>query len=144
MVTSWGAATHFYPMVPLAQQMRVAGHDVRVVTQPQLVPLATRTGLPVLPTDSYLDAKALLGAVPERRGGPEALVPTPVVCGVVDVEPYVRIAEAHAAKTLSYARRWRPDLVMYEPSTYTGPLAAAAIGVPSVRHLWGVDFMQRF
>lgn len=144
MVTSWGAATHFYPMVPLAQQMRAAGHDVRVVTQPQLVPLARRTGLPVLPTDSYLDARALLGATPERRGGPEALVPAPVVCGVVDVEPYVRIAEANAVTTLSYARRWRPDLVMYEPSTYTGPIVAAAVGVPAVRHLWGVDFMQRF
>jgi UDP:flavonoid glycosyltransferase YjiC (YdhE family) len=37
-------------------------------------------------------------------------------------------------------RRWVPDVIVHDPTTYAGPLAAAALGVPAVRHIWGVDF----
>jgi len=144
MVAAWAAPTHFYPMVPLAWALRAAGHDVRVVTQPTLVPAATRTGLPVVSTSRDIDVRGMLSAAPERRDGTETLVPPPAVCGVSDVEPYVKIAEATAAETLAYARAFRPGLVLYEPTTYVGPIVAAALGVPAVRHLWGIDYMQRF
>jgi UDP:flavonoid glycosyltransferase YjiC (YdhE family) len=41
---------------------------------------------------------------------------------------------------LAFARRWKPDLVVHEPTTFAGPLVAAALGVPSVRNIWGLDF----
>ncbi|MET9068873.1 hypothetical protein [Streptosporangium sandarakinum] len=37
------------------------------------------------------------------------------------------------------ARHWRPDLVVFEPTSYAGPLVAALLGVPAVRHIHGVD-----
>src|SRR5438093_215538 len=38
-----------------------------------------------------------------------------------------------------FGRWWRPDLVVYDPITYAGPLVARLLGVPAVRHLFGPD-----
>jgi UDP:flavonoid glycosyltransferase YjiC (YdhE family) len=41
---------------------------------------------------------------------------------------------------VSFARYWRPDLVVFEPTSFVGPLVARLLGVPAVRHLWTADF----
>jgi UDP:flavonoid glycosyltransferase YjiC (YdhE family) len=53
---------------------------------------------------------------------------------------FVMVAETMTAPTVALARRWRPDVVVYEPTTYAGPLAAAVLGVPALRHTWGIDY----
>jgi UDP:flavonoid glycosyltransferase YjiC (YdhE family) len=40
---------------------------------------------------------------------------------------------------LALARSWRPDLIVYDPLTYAGPLVARLLGVPAVRSLFGPD-----
>ncbi|MBR8745545.1 glycosyl transferase family 28, partial [Nocardiopsis sp. MG754419] len=37
-------------------------------------------------------------------------------------------------------RWWRPDLVVWEPTTYAGAIAAEACGAAHARLTWGVDF----
>jgi Erythromycin biosynthesis protein CIII-like, N-terminal domain len=39
----------------------------------------------------------------------------------------------------SRSQYWPPDLVVYEPVGFAGPIAADLLGVPSVRHMWGGD-----
>jgi UDP:flavonoid glycosyltransferase YjiC (YdhE family) len=53
---------------------------------------------------------------------------------------FAAVAEEMAPDLLSFARAWRPDLVVYEPRAYAGLVAAHALGIPAVRHLWGTDY----
>ncbi|MFC7591184.1 glycosyltransferase [Nonomuraea antimicrobica] len=46
-----------------------------------------------------------------------------------------------AADLVALARAWRPDLVVFDPTSWAGPIAAAAVGVPAVRHPWGADIV---
>jgi tylactone mycaminosyltransferase/glycosyltransferase DesVII len=43
----------------------------------------------------------------------------------------------------AYARQWRPDLVVWEPLTYAGAIAARAVGAVHGRLLWGPDVLGR-
>jgi UDP:flavonoid glycosyltransferase YjiC (YdhE family) len=52
---------------------------------------------------------------------------------------FTAYSEAMLDELLEYARWFRPDLVIYDPTTYAGPLVAAALGIPAVRHTHGVD-----
>ncbi|MFS8103266.1 glycosyltransferase [Lentzea alba] len=53
-------------------------------------------------------------------------------------EHYAKIAHFTVPKVIDLAERWRPDAVMHTPWEYAGPIAAARLGVPLVRHTWGV------
>jgi UDP:flavonoid glycosyltransferase YjiC (YdhE family) len=56
---------------------------------------------------------------------------------------FLPVVEAMIGDLIDFAAQWRPDLVVFEPTTYAGPLAAAALGIPAARHLWGIDFTLR-
>ena len=58
------------------------------------------------------------------------------------VSVYAGIAEKMAVPLLALMRSWRPDLVVFEESTYAAALVANALGIPAVRHLWGVDILS--
>ncbi len=49
------------------------------------------------------------------------------------------VADAVADGLLALARSWRPDLIVYDPLTYAGPLVATLLGIPAVRSLFGPD-----
>jgi UDP:flavonoid glycosyltransferase YjiC (YdhE family) len=51
----------------------------------------------------------------------------------------VRFADAMLDDLVAYGRHFQPDLIVYEPFNLAGSLAAAALGVPDVRLLWGPD-----
>ncbi|MEV5753959.1 nucleotide disphospho-sugar-binding domain-containing protein [Actinoallomurus sp. NPDC052308] len=137
--TTWAWPSHLYAMVPLAWACRAAGHDVLVATQPALLDTVRRTGLPVVPVGHDVDALAAFrdialppaepagGARP--RGGPRVL-------GL-----FAALAESMVDDLIALGRTWQADLVVYEPTAMAGPLAAAALGVPAVRHLYGTDLL---
>jgi UDP:flavonoid glycosyltransferase YjiC (YdhE family) len=52
---------------------------------------------------------------------------------------YGEIAETMVPDLLEFGRWWRPDLVVYDPISYAGPIVARLLGVPAVRHLFGPD-----
>ncbi|MFE7135993.1 activator-dependent family glycosyltransferase, partial [Streptomyces sp. NPDC057638] len=49
LFTAYAVRTHFFSMVPLAWAMSAAGHEVRVASQPGLVPDITGAGLTAVP-----------------------------------------------------------------------------------------------
>ncbi len=143
LFTTWAWPSHLYPMVPLAWALRSAGHEVRVASQPGLMPTVSGAGLPGVPVGTDVDTAALVR---------EYLLPADRVtagrpAGKPDGVPRVlRMLAAHAESMLpdllAFVREWRPDLVVYDPTNLAGPVAAAAIGVPGVRHLFGVDLLR--
>lgn len=156
--------THYYPMLPLAWALRAAGHEVRIAAQPDLTEAITRTGMTAVQVGSaewYANdpwEPELFGTL-LRNGGsehvqhfdwagtdPEAWTWQ----GLLGLEK-VMIAALFAAinsdtmvdDLVSYARSWRPDVVIWEQFTFAGALAARTIGVPHARFVYGPDITGR-
>jgi len=135
LLASWGWPSHYFPLVPTGWAFRAAGHDVHVATQPGLVDVVLNSGLPAVAVGRDIDVPAVVRrarareAESARRGAPFFF------------DPYLAAAESMVDDLLRRAEAWRPDLVVYEPTTYAAPLVAARLGIPRVRQLWGPDFM---
>ncbi|MFI9388424.1 nucleotide disphospho-sugar-binding domain-containing protein [Kutzneria sp. NPDC052558] len=147
LFTSWAGATHYFPQVPLGWALQAAGHEVRVASQPALAPVITQSGLTAVPVGRDVDyaelVKEKVGDLPIVRAAPNwrdrHRGKTAQAHAV-----FAALADAMVDEMLEFARWWRPDLVVFDPTTYAGPLVAAALGVPAVRNLWGPDLMYRF
>ncbi|RZQ61012.1 activator-dependent family glycosyltransferase [Amycolatopsis suaedae] len=153
LFTSFALDAHFLGSVPLAWALRAAGHDVRVASQPALTVTITQAGLSAVPVG---DNTSLGGALTAKTGAsgaswhsvdfdpgrPEvhtwefasalhAVLPAELFAGLNDdtmIDDLVR-----------FARYWRPDLVIWEPFTFAGGIAAKAAGAAHARLLWGAD-----
>jgi glycosyltransferase (activator-dependent family) len=146
--------SHFALLVPLAWAMRTAGHDVRVASQPDLVGTITGAGLAAVPVGTELTVRTgdLLAGRPagERlqfdisEKSPEKLT-WDYVRGMFMVYPRA-VSELFAGQAMlddlvRFADRWRPDLVVWDAATYTGPVAARICGAAHVRSLFGPDHL---
>lgn len=123
--------SHFFAMAPLGWAARAAGHDVYVAVPPALCDAVAASGLPTVPAGRPMDFS---GAY--RRSRPAS--------GSADPKAlFAEVAEDMAADLAAFARQWGADLVVWEPTCFAGPVAAAAAGIPSVRYLWGLDIVGR-
>jgi UDP:flavonoid glycosyltransferase YjiC (YdhE family) len=145
--------THYYQMVGLAWALRAAGHDVRVAGQPPLADAVTGTGIIAVTAGGGYDIIAGIADAVRVRDelardlnvtGPGQFPPE-VLRRLLDLRmvPHVRTAQDMAEDLVSFAVAWRPDLVVTDPLVYAAPLAAAAVGAPVVRHLWGPDMSRK-
>jgi UDP:flavonoid glycosyltransferase YjiC (YdhE family) len=142
LFTTWAWPSHFFPMVPLAWALRSAGHEVRVASGPELAATIRASGLPAVsvgtPVDFAGEFRARFGTLlsgdygelPQGEGLRLALE----VFGL-----YTKVSDAMADDLVAFAKWWSPDLVVFDPFTYAGALAARVVGVPAVRHLFGPD-----
>ncbi|MEV5713077.1 nucleotide disphospho-sugar-binding domain-containing protein [Amycolatopsis mediterranei] len=148
LITTWNWNTLYFPLVPLAWSLRAQGHEVVVATQPGLVGTVLRSGLPAAAVGESVDAGAMMGGFLRRLADAEGVNP-----------PHWRDMRRHGTLNcrlgvaacwtmmdglLDFARRWRPDVVLYEAWTYAGPMVADLLGVPAIRHTWGIDYAGLF
>ncbi|MER6049812.1 activator-dependent family glycosyltransferase [Streptomyces sp. NPDC020883] len=158
LLTSLAHNTHYYSLVPLAWALRAAGHEVRVASPPSLTDVITSTGLPAVPVGDDQPAAELLAEmggdlVPYQRGFEFAEVEPAQettwehLLGQQSMMSALCFAPFSGAATMDdivdFARDWRPDLVVWEPWTYAGPIAARACGAAHARILWGPDAIGR-
>ncbi|MFD9075900.1 activator-dependent family glycosyltransferase [Streptomyces lasiicapitis] len=157
LFTAYAVRTHFFSMVSLAHALDTAGHEVRVASQPELVPEITRAGLTAVPVGRDHQLWRVLRA----RHGDErwsALPPFDVAdvpgellsleylrAGYADVVPwwFRLVNEPLVDELVGLCRWWEPDLVVWEPGTFAGAVAARACGAAHGRLTWGVDFFGR-
>jgi UDP:flavonoid glycosyltransferase YjiC (YdhE family) len=151
LVTSWAWSSHYLPLVPLVWALRSQGHEVCVASQPRLAGVVTDSGAAFVPAGDDVDHDELRRR--QMRGLGHAEVPAAPPPGASskhwrpgEREKVARVFSVFAARAdlmvddvIAVARDWRPDLIVFEPSSYAGPLAAALLGVPAVRHIHGVD-----
>jgi UDP:flavonoid glycosyltransferase YjiC (YdhE family) len=64
LFTTFAWPSHYYPMVPLAWALRLAGHEVRMTSQPELLPTMRASGLPVTPVGTDVDLTTVAGEQP--------------------------------------------------------------------------------
>ncbi|MFE5399647.1 activator-dependent family glycosyltransferase [Streptomyces sp. NPDC056568] len=158
LLTSLAHNTHYYSLVPLAWALRAAGHEVRVASPPSLTDVITSTGLTAVPVGDDLPAAELLAEmgsdlVPYQRGfefgevESEEETSWEYLLGQQSMMAALCFAPFNGAATMDeivdFARGWRPDLVVWEPWTYAGPVAARACGAAHARILWGPDAIGR-
>lgn len=136
LVATTAGEGHFGPVVPFADALRSAGHDVVVTAPSSFAPVVGRSGFRFEP---FADAApeelqavfATLGGLTNTEGN-----------GVVVREVFGRIAPLAALPGLdSFARQWRPDLILRESSEFASYLVAEELGVPHVEVAVGLaDF----
>ncbi|WP_369172900.1 activator-dependent family glycosyltransferase [Streptomyces sp. R28] len=153
LLTSFAHNTHYYNLVPLGWALRAAGHEVRVASQPSLTDTITGSGLTAVPVG---DDGAIIELITEigddivryqqgldfvdTRDGPRSWEHA---LGQQTIMSAMCFAPLNGDSTIddmvALARSWRPDLVLWEPFTYAGPIAAQACGAAHARLLWGPD-----
>nr|AHA81982.1 Arm12 [uncultured bacterium] len=154
-MTSLAVEAHFNSTVPLAWALRAMGHEVQFASHPALTENITRAGLAAVPvgTDhTHHELVRDLGAeltgfyrdidfTGERGGGYTELK------GANTLLTATFYAQANndsmVDELVDYARFWQPDLVIWEPFTFAGSVAARASGAAHARLLWGPDLFLR-
>ncbi|MBT2210156.1 nucleotide disphospho-sugar-binding domain-containing protein [Actinomadura sp. NEAU-AAG7] len=149
-------ATHYSALVPQGWALQAAGHEVRVLCTPDQTAAVGRTGLlPVPVLDGMrVITRLRLQAYREAAEGdwPYPWLPPHPLTG----EPLDDLADFDLAAfrdevapalaeraargfdaSVEFARAWRPHLVLHDPASLEGLLAARATGVPSALSLWG-------
>ncbi|MFI6645445.1 nucleotide disphospho-sugar-binding domain-containing protein [Streptomyces sp. NPDC050504] len=143
------AASHYYPMVPLAWALRTAGHEVCVAAQSGVTDTAVRSGMQVYPVGADFDLLAHLGRAQEvlRREtgrtlagfGEMSAIPEDVRRRYVALRnaAHTGAASAMADELVAFARHWRPDVIVCDVVALVGPLVAEVMGIPLVHQAWG-------
>lgn len=157
LLTTYAERTHLLLMVPLAWALRTSGHDVLVAVQPKLVADVTRAGLTAVPIGSDRDLWTVLDRIaPEAWIGAGTGWAPPY--DTANAEPAtIKFTALHdgyrdnairwhkssnvplVADLVEFARYWKPDLIIWEATTYAGAIAAKACGAVHARVLVGMD-----
>jgi glycosyltransferase (activator-dependent family) len=155
LVTTSAVNSHLNNLVPIAWALRTAGHEVCVASQPNLAEAIKNSGLTAVSVGESM-------ATP--RGLPDAS-DTPFGLGydIAEMRPekltldYVRgaltayttvVCEYMAPQTMlddlvTFARAWKPDLVVWDGHNYAGPVLARRVGAAHVRILPAPDHWAR-
>jgi L-demethylnoviosyl transferase len=133
---------HFYPVVPTLWSLRNGGHQVLAASSDDFVPAITGAGLSAVSLGKPADPASIWTRdssgrkVPPLRSRQEEADRSGRVWG--------RFA-AHALEpTLAAAERWRPDLIISEPSEYAGRMVAGKLGIPWAEHSWGLPLRDGY
>ncbi|MET9341938.1 activator-dependent family glycosyltransferase [Nonomuraea sp. NPDC003804] len=156
LMTYYSERTHLFCMVPLAQALIAAGHEVRVASQPSQAEFIMDTGLPAVAVgkdhvvwrlvqareDVFANLRTM-GCPPfDRTDEPvENITWDDLAEGYSSIVPWWwrLVNDPMIPDLVEFCRFWQPDLVIWEPGTYAGAVAARVTGVAGVRALWGAD-----
>jgi MGT family glycosyltransferase len=120
------AAGHLHPLVPVANALSDAGHDVVVCSARSFRSEVEAFGLPFIDAglDWLISDQSTWEAFPPMPApGPE--FPAWVVLTLADITTQRMVPDL-----LAVARDWKPDLVIREGMEYGGCVAAEALGIP--------------
>jgi glycosyltransferase (activator-dependent family) len=157
LITVIPERTTFLHMVPLAWALRASGHQVVVASAPSFTDTITRAGLTAVPVGRDASIWRVEELDPDKREEGRDGLPTP---WDVVVQPeqvgwldqlyghHTAVEQGHKpenfpiiAGTVEFARSWQPDLVLWDPLSYCGAIAATACGAAHARVLWSVDVL---
>lgn len=152
LFTTSAARPHLYPVVPLAWACRAAGHEVRVASGAKIATDIVHTGLPAV-VSAGMPAKPQPGFVASLYSQEPWPANWPVNEHLLNdrqrehldrlADAVIAGAAAMVGDVVAFAQWWRPDLVVYEAVSYAGPVTAAVLGIPGVRHLFGSASLPR-
>ncbi|ADO76054.1 glycosyltransferase [Stigmatella aurantiaca] len=126
LFTTTPATGHFHPLVPTAQALQQAGHEVAFAAAESFRAQVEASGFLVFPAGvgfESLDFDLERAVPPPRLDVPEQL--ETVLDFFVD-----RLARPMAQDLGKVCQRWRPDLIISESIEFAGPMVAERRGIP--------------
>ncbi|MHA3704609.1 glycosyltransferase [Jatrophihabitans sp. YIM 134969] len=142
LFSSVPAFGHLLPLVPLARAARAAGHDVAVMTSAGMAPVVA-TELPDVPFLAAGPMPDVLFAEVVRRIPGHDPLGTPDPDAVAELFAGTRV-DLTIDDALGVVRAWTPDVVVSDAVDFVGPLAAAAVGIPSALVAFGPQLPTEF
>ena len=155
LFTTYSDKSLLHSLVPLAWAALASGHEVRVASAPDLAEAITAAGLTAVPVGRPDGFARFVRGLPQghlaRRSGLFPPYDAAVAAPPADrdslrhgyrtqVEGWHKIVNFPLVTELTaFARHWRPDLVIWEPTSYAGAIAAKSCGAAHARLLWSVD-----
>ncbi len=127
-------------MVPLAQALVSAGHEVRWACSPDLCPLIEQAGIATVPAG--LPAVARKAARDRRFAELTELTPDQRTDVLAPWTFGELLPAAMLGDLLPVVREWRPALMINEPGERAGPIAATAVGAVHVTHSYGPQSLE--
>ncbi|MFD0277199.1 nucleotide disphospho-sugar-binding domain-containing protein [Kitasatospora sp. NPDC127111] len=138
LFTSPPAAGHFFPMIPTAQALRAAGHEILFAGSKPLEQLLA-TGFPVVEIG---DGRSLREAFQEAFGT-EARYARPDMTQdqILDMAAtgFAVASRSTVDGLLATARDWGADLLVHDACQPSAALVAAKLEIPSVIQNFGVS-----
>ncbi|MFH0520368.1 activator-dependent family glycosyltransferase [Streptomyces sp. M41] len=168
LFTTFGARNHVHAQVALAWALRVAGHEVRLASHPDLGEVIARTGLTAVPVGRELNEDQVMEELREREDASQDTFQddapdAQLLLAMDELRPekltYDHMHGVFTAMTsavfqnysstemiddlVDFARGWRPDLVVWDPLTFAGAVAARVTGAAHARLMFGLDLVGR-
>ncbi|MEU6021878.1 nucleotide disphospho-sugar-binding domain-containing protein [Micromonospora sp. NPDC047134] len=140
--------SHMHPVVPLAWALQNAGHEVRVALHPDALSLATEAGLTAVAIGEREHLSEIVAANPDPTKLPRL---TGTMALDFEAGPnrwqaqwmrYVAMLSGYLPVVddlVALARRWQPDLVLWDPLCVPAAVAAEVTGAAHARLLWAQD-----
>ncbi|MFB7668008.1 nucleotide disphospho-sugar-binding domain-containing protein [Kitasatospora sp. NPDC056138] len=137
LFTAPAAAGHIFPMVPTAQALRSAGHQVLFAGSAPLEMLRS-TGLPVTEIGDGSTIGDAFRRVTQNEPRYVAKDRTTEEILKLAALGFAEHGRATIDGLLRLAADWRPDIVVQESFQAGAPLVTAKLGIPTVVHNFGV------
>jgi glycosyltransferase (activator-dependent family) len=144
---------HLYPSIPLAWALQSAGHEVRLASNTALAEQITAAGLTAVRLgDSPAQPPHIPQEELDRFSAALAFEPGSAFARLwesirfyllLNCRRYYPDAEGRqplADTLVEFARNWQPDLVIWDPASPIGSVAARESGAASARLMWGPDY----
>lgn len=140
LITSIPQVSHLFPMVPQGQALQAAGHDILVLTQPNVAPSLATAGLPARVAGAAFDMVGFFQVtVPAGTLPAEAWQFDLDRMNELAARPWSHWAREAIGPLLEVAASWQPDLIIGDPMAITARFLGGALCVPVVEHRWGPD-----
>jgi glycosyltransferase (activator-dependent family) len=153
LLTTVSERSHVLCLAPLAWALMNAGHEVRLASAPAMADVISSTGATAVVVGSDHELHAALAQEEtleneisdwsepfEDRQEWELLELKYQVAVTYALQPY---NDTIVEDLVEFSRFWKPDLVIWDPITHAGAVAAKAVGAASARLTWCVDVYSR-
>ncbi|MFE0023231.1 glycosyltransferase [Amycolatopsis sp. NPDC059021] len=129
------APSTVFSHVPLANALRNRGHQVMTTASVDtLMPTIAEVGLAaVRTTDPELNPQKIIA-----QSGLTHVPEDPVEREIMAGRWYAYMEYVTLDALLAFSKDWRPDVIVSGVTSYSGPLLAAHLGIPYVRHAWDI------
>jgi UDP:flavonoid glycosyltransferase YjiC (YdhE family) len=144
LVTCISAYGHLQPLLPLAQALADAGHEVAIATGPDMCRRAGAAGFTTF--NAGIAADVAFGRLADRYPDQEynRLAPSEILDWYL---PHL-FGEVMAPLMLDdlepMVRKWQPDVILHDTWEFAAPIVAASLGIPSVNQTLGIRFYDRY
>ncbi|MFF4424643.1 glycosyltransferase [Streptomyces sp. NPDC001549] len=137
LFTGPAAAGHLFPMIPTAQALRAAGHEVLFAGSQPLGQLR-ETGFPIVEIGDGRSIRDVFEQSTDQEV--RYVAPDMTTDQILDraAHGFALVSRSTVDGLLEAAGSWRPDLLVHDSFQASAPLVAAKLGIPSVVHNFGV------